>query len=284
MENPEIWSNTDFPYMCLKDRKRTEAFRKAIHAAVSPGDTVIDVGTGSGILAFFAAEAGAKKVYAVEIEPMLAKYLRQSIKLNHLEHKVEVVERNILEAELPQDVDLIIAEIIDTGLLDELQVPAMNNLRQRGIIGKSTKILPGHYRTFAQLVEADNTYYGYQIAAPKHEWPFYTDGEDAGWYATAITPSSDRVEVAAHDFSAGLIDEQITTTIDFVLSPGARANALRISGVITLTPGIELGPTNALNGDKIIAIDPIKNTTGAKLKLSYQMGRGLGNLKIERQP
>lgn len=127
-----IWSTSDFPYMCLKDRKRTEAFREAIRIAVKPGDTVVDVGAGSGILSFFAAGAGAKKVYAVEVDTLLAKFLRMSVSANHLDNVIQVVQSDIFQADLPEAVDVVVAEIIDTGLLEELQVPVLNDLLAAG--------------------------------------------------------------------------------------------------------------------------------------------------------
>lgn len=55
---------------------------------------VMDVGAGSGILSIFAAQAGAKKVYAIEASNM-AVSARILVKHNKLDHIIEVIESTV---------------------------------------------------------------------------------------------------------------------------------------------------------------------------------------------
>lgn len=62
---------------------------------------VLDVGTGSGILAIWAAQAGAKKVYAVEATQM-ARHARNLVVGNGVEHVVEIIEGAIEDVNIPE--------------------------------------------------------------------------------------------------------------------------------------------------------------------------------------
>lgn len=63
--------------------------------------TVLDVGTGSGILAIWSAQAGARKVYAVEATKM-ADHARALVNANNLDHIVEVIEGSVEDISLPE--------------------------------------------------------------------------------------------------------------------------------------------------------------------------------------
>ncbi len=58
---------------------------------------VLDLGTGSGILALAAAEMGAQKVVGVDNDPEAVLLARENVKLNHREKEIEIVSGNLLE-------------------------------------------------------------------------------------------------------------------------------------------------------------------------------------------
>ena len=75
------------------------------------GERVIDVGTGSGILAIGAALLGAKSVLAIDIDPTAVKVARENIEHNHLSDKIRAVEGNLLE-KTDESCDVCVANII----------------------------------------------------------------------------------------------------------------------------------------------------------------------------
>ena len=85
----------------IRDRVRTEAFRRAIESVVRPGDVVLDVGAGSGILSLFAARAGAACVYAVE-RTTVAAVAQGLAAANGVAEIVQVFHGDVMEIELPR--------------------------------------------------------------------------------------------------------------------------------------------------------------------------------------
>ena len=100
------------------DRVRTDAFRRAIEAVVRPGDIVLDVGAGTGILSLFAARAGAARVYAVE-ETTIAVLAQELAAANGLADVVEVIQSDIVDVALPERVDVIVSEWLGGFGIDE---------------------------------------------------------------------------------------------------------------------------------------------------------------------
>ena len=102
----------------IRDRVRTDAFRRAIESVVRPGDVVLDVGAGSGILSLFAARAGAARVYAVE-RTTVAAVAQGLAAANGVAEIVQVIHGDVMEIELPGRVDVIVSEWLGGFGIDE---------------------------------------------------------------------------------------------------------------------------------------------------------------------
>jgi len=156
----DIFSNLMVIGECLLDRRRTKALKRAIERTVKRGDVVIDIGTGSGVLAMFAAKAGAKKVYGVEIADDVANFAKQNITTNKLNDKIEVINADMKKFNFPHNVDVVTMELMDTGLVAEQQGVVNNWLLKKRIITPETRLIPYRYQCTFQLVTYDFNFYG----------------------------------------------------------------------------------------------------------------------------
>lgn len=95
----------------LNDRTRTLSFIEAIRETVRPGDVVLDVGTGTGILAAAAARAGARHVYAIEAG-QIHRVARELFASNNLSDRITLVKGWSTQVELPERADVLISEVI----------------------------------------------------------------------------------------------------------------------------------------------------------------------------
>jgi len=109
-----------------------DAYRNAImqNKECFKGKAVLDVGSGSGVLAIWAAMAGARVVYAVEATSM-AKQARRLAEANGVGHIVQVFEGYMEQIELPEQVDIIISEWMGYFLLRESMLDPVINARLR---------------------------------------------------------------------------------------------------------------------------------------------------------
>lgn len=119
----------------MADDTRTSAYYRAIlnNKADFAGKIVMDVGSGSGILAFFAVQAGAAKVYCIEASPM-AKVIRQLAEANGWGDKIVVVNKvlqEIREGEIPEKVDCILSETLGNCLFAERGIETVIIARER---------------------------------------------------------------------------------------------------------------------------------------------------------
>lgn len=116
----------------LMDHVRMRAYHSAImqNRQLFEGKVVLDVGTGSGVLSIWAAQAGAAKVYAVEYTDM-ANHARKLVEQNGLSEVIEVIQSSVEELELPCKVDIIVSEWMGYILLRESMLDSVIRARDR---------------------------------------------------------------------------------------------------------------------------------------------------------
>ena len=138
----------------IRDTVRTEAFQRAIASVVRPGDIVLDVGAGSGILSVFAARAGAARVYAVE-ETAIAVLAQELAAANGVGEIVQVIQGDVMAIEPPERVDVIVSEWLGGFGIDEGMLVPVIAARDRWL-KPGGAMIPSSVTAWAALVHDRN--------------------------------------------------------------------------------------------------------------------------------
>ena len=143
----------------------TSMCAEALESFLKHGESVYDIGCGSGILSIVAAKLGADKVVGIDIDPVCIDVSKENIRLNNVENKVKVYQGDLFYV-VSDKVDLIVSNIIAetiAGMVKNLG----NYLKDDGIFIASGIIL-----SKVELVENTLKENGYKILNTKRlgEW------------------------------------------------------------------------------------------------------------------
>jgi hypothetical protein len=150
-------SELELHAFCLTDTgTRLDQFAKAIASRVKPGDAVVDLGAGSGILSFLACRAGARRVYAIEAGASL-EFARLLAAKNGFADRIEFIGHPSTQVVLPERVNAIVGDIHDTFGLQANGLAALVDARDR-FLEPNGALIPSSIQLFAVPIEVPDQY------------------------------------------------------------------------------------------------------------------------------
>jgi SAM-dependent methyltransferase len=127
-----------FQRQLVRDEPRTRAYAEAIRATVKPGDVVVDLGCGTGVLAMIARDAGARRVFAIE-QSHLADIA--ALLAAHNGREIEVLHGWSFDVELPERANVLITETLSNDGLNEGILRSVLDARRR-LLTDDARIIP----------------------------------------------------------------------------------------------------------------------------------------------
>lgn len=259
---------------CLHDERRVQHFKNAIFEVVRPGDVVVDGGSGTGILGMLAAQAGASKVYCVELNPEYVDVLTENARRNGMEAVIIPIQADATSVDLPEPVDVIVSEVISAGFFYEPQLQVVNNLLR--FLRPGGAIVPQTMTNYVELISAQQYSHGFRFDF------------DARWrHLDGDISLTTRGKYLSVDFRRGGPDEIHCTTRVRALESGI-ANAIEVSYGIEFSDGeYSTQPTEFLLNPQMVFIpNPVEIRSGDlyDVTLSYQAGCSARDCKVEIRP
>ncbi|XP_007562061.1 protein arginine N-methyltransferase 9 [Poecilia formosa] len=164
------WLVERWHFLMLNDHGRNRKYQQAIQKAVQNGcKTILDIGTGTGILGMCAKKAGAAEVYACELSKTMYELACEVVAANGMEGSIKILHKKSLDMEVPTDipnrVSLVVTETVDAGLFGEgiieslihawhhLLLPPKRGQGKFGEDSATGRVIPAGAAVFCMAVE-----------------------------------------------------------------------------------------------------------------------------------
>jgi protein arginine N-methyltransferase 1 len=151
----------------VRDRRRIEAYTRALAAVVTPSSVVLDLGAGIGTFSVLACRLGAARVYAVEPADVIS-VAAEVARANGVADRIRFLQARGAEVELPEQVDVIISDLAGALPLFEEHLPSIIAARER-FLKPGGVLIPQRDRLFCAPVSSAALYES--ITGPWHAVP-----------------------------------------------------------------------------------------------------------------
>lgn len=132
-------------FVIVGDAARNDAYEAALRRAVTPGCLVLEVGTGTGLLAMMAARAGAGRVVTCEASESVARTAREIVARNGFADRITVIGRHSSALDLARDLgtpaDVFVSEIVSNNLVGEGVFDVLEDVRHR-LVRQGGAVIP----------------------------------------------------------------------------------------------------------------------------------------------
>jgi precorrin-6B methylase 2 len=298
------WVRPHVHLSMLDDRARTKGFCAALRATVKPEDVVVDIGTGTGILATCAAKAGARQVYAVESSG-IAEVAARMFQANGVADRVTLVRRRSTSATLPELASVLVTETIGNDPLDEQLLEIVADAKER-LLAPDARIVPSAIQIYAVAVDIPqamlekHVFTKPKVAAYEADYeldfsalaehqlsptePIMVDMRDV-----ATWPNEQPVLLAEVDFTKPFetwlaTHARLTFTRDMErLGIVLAFRAKLAEGIVLSTLPADIDPTSHWAYALFPAFDHTVVATGESIDVEYSYDRGLTMVRMFRE-
>ena len=262
----------------IADRARVAAYTEALRRAVTPGCTVLEIGTGTGFFAMLACRLGARKVYAVEPDGVI-ELAREAARANGFADRIEFIQDLSTRIELPEPVDVVVSDLRGVLPWFEHHIATIVDARER-FLAPGGILIPEHDELWAAVAEMPDFYAqhvghqpddtcGFDMAAARRI------GANA-WARTQATP--DQLLTAPHHLATldyrTVTEANVSARLDWTAERAGTAHGLVawFDTILTQDVGFSNAPgQNRLYGNAFFPFEePVPVSPGDAIAVALQ--------------